>query len=551
MSTPKRSLLNTDAAPTKVIHLDRDQDHTNKKHERSTADCTSVRQKSTESSRVGTSNSDLPLQRPMEQIKPVIKSVSDGHVPKPVTSKTPKLTLFNKDYSKVPVSNERPRSIDDDDDDYSVSFVKPKTKTSTIFSGSKNRDQKSKLQLMLSFLRGDESKDEVDSVQSSTAVGDDKKSNDKSNEKDEPKATVSSSSSSSLNLSTNTSVTFSTATTTSVLNVPSDAIKTSTTEIKLPNKETNEISKEPADKISTPSSSNNLIPVTSTPVISTPVISAPAINLPVTSALQSEEKSSAPAPAPARTVTFNLSPVQNSTATSSSSQTTTTTAVPRIGGFCFSATSTTFTLPTVAKPAAITPATDNSPVPPNTAENKKSAPIISFGLPQTTGSSNAIPSLGAPVFGSANALAKPTATNTESSQTNQTSSALPTFNFGSPAAKPTLATTASATPGTLSSNTTASTAPTLLGTSTPSMFTFGAAASTTNSVPPPAFGASAPTTSAPTFGFNNPAVSSAATSVPTLNQSKPSFSFGNTANPSKPGKFVFPIPYHIYKQIHE
>lgn len=524
-STPKRSLLNSDAAPSKVIHLDRDQDQdqgqTKHTHERPTADSkSSTKPRSTESSRVGTSNSDLPLHRPMEQIKPVIKSVSDGHVPKPDTSKTPKLTLFNRDYSKMPISKERTRSIDDDDDDYSVSFVKPKAKTSTLFSGSKNRDQQSKLQMMLSFLRGDESKDVVDSVQSGKVV-DDKKSN----EKDEPKVIVSSSPSA--NLSTSTSVTFSTATTTSLLNAPTDAIKTSPIEIKSPIKETQEASKEP-EKIPAPSSIG-LVPITSTPPTILPV-----------SAPQSSVSN-----APTKTVTFNFSPsAPATTAPISLNQTTSTSSdsVPRLGGFCFSATTPSFTLPAVAKPTAIATTTGNSSVSQSSTESPKPTPTpaISFGLPQSTGATSTL--LGTPVFGSTNALAKPT-TNPLSLQSNQTTPAAPTFSFGSPATKPTLASSANVGFGALSSNTTASTATSSIGTGAPSMFTFGAATNTTNPAASATFGSNIPTTSPPAFGFNSSAVSAPATttSLPTLNQPKPSFSFGNTANANKPGNFVFLI----------
>lgn len=128
-------------------------------------------------------------------------------------SKAPKLTPFKKDYSKIPGSNKWTRSTDGDDDDDdggSVSLVKPKVKTSTLFSFSPNRDHRSKL--MPSLPLGNVSKKSIVVILSSTPSP--------------PYA----------NLSSNTFVTFCTATTASVLSVQFNATKTSTIEVKAPNK---------------------------------------------------------------------------------------------------------------------------------------------------------------------------------------------------------------------------------------------------------------------------------------------------------------------------
>lgn len=179
-------------------------------------------------SRIGASNSDLPHHKPAQFPKIVSKSMSDSAVgaeqqttPQKQESKMPKLTLFNKDYG-TDISRECKDDVNEDDeeeeeDENSISFVKPKSSKSTLFNLNKKKDSsKTKLAMMLSFLRGDESKDEVDSAPVLNKIVNTEK-------KDEDKA----------NLSTSTVVTFSTATTTSVLNssiVPSSTITTNTLE---------------------------------------------------------------------------------------------------------------------------------------------------------------------------------------------------------------------------------------------------------------------------------------------------------------------------------
>lgn len=536
MSTPKRSALNVDSTPTptKAIHLDHEL--TKNSNEKNNSENSSGKQRPSQSSRVGTSNSDLPLHRPTEQIKPVIKSMSDGYVPRPDTPKAPKLTLFNRDYSNIPAASDRKRSIDDEDE-YSVSFVKPKAKTSTLFSGNKNRDQKSKLQMMLSFLRGgDESKDEVDSVQSS------KNNADKTDDKNSAKATVSSTPA---NLTTITSVTFSTATTTSVLNVPSDAANSKTSTIEPPKEQgqnSNEVSKTVESK--------------PTPIIAlTTSTSLPLSTIATTAASLSEN----PQPSIAITtkpasVTFSLPSAlttQSQPVPSTTSATTTNESVPRLGGFSFPGTAATFTSPLTAKPTA----TENAPAP-KSEENKIATPTFSFGLAKST-SGSTLPAYAPPTFG-----AKTESSTPIQSSNIQTTSAPVTFNFGSPATKPpTMTTSANVSFGTPSSA-----APNPLGAGTPSMFAFGATAKTTTpSAPtvtsinttsagsmPFAFGSNAPSAAAPTFGFGNTStnVTTAAGSTP-LNQKTPAFSFGSATNATKPGKpqKTSSLPLNILRKL--
>lgn len=522
MSTPKRGLSNMDATiPTKVVHLDREviKDAADKVIN----DNSAAKQKPTESSRVGTSNSDLPSHRPTEQIKPVIKSMSDGYVPKPETSKIPKLTLFNKDYSNTSAASDRRRDIIDDNDEYSVSFVIPKSKTSTLFSGNKKRDQKSKLELMLSFLRGDESKDEVDSVRSSAI------NNEKPSDKNETnKAAVSSTPA---NLTTNTSVTFSTATTTSVLNVPSDAIKTSIVEALKDNqnKSINDVSKTVESNVTQSS--------TSTTSLQLPTSS---ITVAVATSTQNQSPQTSNTPTTKTpTVTFNLPSAQTSQPEPISSPPTTAAneTTPRLGGFSFSGTPSTFTSPSIAKP------TDNA-LPLRSEENKLATPTFSFGLAKSTASSALPPPYTAPTFGAK------TETSTPPTQTSisQTTSAPVTFNFGSPASNPSaLTTSTNISFGTPTTSITSAANP-ILGTSTPSMFKFGATANTTTSTVPSiantstsanttqfAFGANTPSASVPTFGFGNASVNATTTAAAPLNQSTPAPVFGSPANVSKPG----------------
>lgn len=532
---PKRSSLSIDVPPS-TNAIQHDYEHTKEVNERQPTETVPVKQKAAESSRVGTSNSDLPLHRPTEPIKPVIKSMSDGYVPKSEASKAPKLTLFNKDYSNIPSASQRKRNVDDDYvDDYTVSFVKPKSKASTIFSQSKSKDQKSKLAMMLDFLRGDESKDMVDSGPGSKTTN---------AENVEPKTVVSSPSA---NLSTNTSVTFSTATTTSVLNAPSDASS--------------------RNKIELPKEQNTVLPEVSKPVEPTvapataTITSAPSLPvITVTAALNQSSQAigttttitSSPASI-ARNVTFNLPSTQTTSATSPSQTTTSSESVPRLGGFSFSATSTTFTSPSIAKPTVTERPILKNPIATN-------APTFSFGTSNST-AANTLPSFAPPTFGATTTTAKPeTVTTTPQSVPNiQTTANPPKFNFGPTATNPpTFGANTTVSFGSPAVSSTAVAANP--STNAPPMFAFGATAnktaaattaspSTTIAKPAAfAFGSTAPNTaptSAPTFGFGTPStiVTTASSSVvPSMGQTKPAFSFGNTSNApaaTKPGNKQF------------
>uniref|UniRef100_U5EUL2 Putative nuclear pore complex p54 component sc nup57 n=1 Tax=Corethrella appendiculata TaxID=1370023 RepID=U5EUL2_9DIPT len=104
---------------------------------------------------------------PRQLSKPLMPIAPSSH---------PKLTLFNKRYQANPIpkvndSNNNKKDDDSDDDDgQNVSFVKPKSKA-PIESGGKNllkRVDKSKLSLMLSFLRGDD-EDEIDGAKNTVS----------------------------------------------------------------------------------------------------------------------------------------------------------------------------------------------------------------------------------------------------------------------------------------------------------------------------------------------------------------------------------------------
>lgn len=118
--------------------------------------------KNADINRVGTSSSDLTNRPTTTQLaSPVPKSISDGSVPK--QQKQAKLTLFNKDYSTMPVSKKCDN--DDEDDDNQISFITPKQKTTNLFDIKRHKNQaQSKLSMMLSFFRNEESRDEIDGV---------------------------------------------------------------------------------------------------------------------------------------------------------------------------------------------------------------------------------------------------------------------------------------------------------------------------------------------------------------------------------------------------
>lgn len=248
--------------------------------------------------RIVTSKSDLTDYHKKEQPKQVLKSMSDGSAQTQEIRKTPKLTLFNKDYSTIKNQCE----IEDDEDENSVSFVKPKTKTSKLFSLNRNR-KPSKLSMILSSLRGDESKDEVDTVKA-------KITETVTSESEEKKVSEPAS------LITTTNVTFSTATTTSILNTPLSTVNTVVSEIPKAIESNAEV--KCAIEI------NN----TQSTVVSAEV-SKPETLKPSTTSSSTEATQTTVSNTPLQTV---ASPNENSmpTTTSSSSQ-----SIARVGGFSF------------------------------------------------------------------------------------------------------------------------------------------------------------------------------------------------------------------------
>lgn len=526
-TTPKRTISNESSTPTKVLRFNHD--FQKDANERANNENQMTSQKPPESSRVGTSNSDLPLHRPSEQIKPVTKSMSDGYVPKQQPPKVPKLTLFNRDYSVISAVNNK-RNDPDDDDENGISFVKPKAKTSNLFNLNKNRDSKSKLAMMLSFLRGDESKDEVDSIGSN-------KANVEKSDEARSKAPVSSTSA---NLSTITSVTFSTATTTSVLNAPSDTIKSIMIE---PLKNSNNDANIDVSKPAIPTASVVFPLSTSKSPTSAVSTSTPAsFEKPQTSASAKVVTTST------QVVTFNLAATSSATTNAEvSAANTSNDTVPRLGGFTFSATSTSPSL--LAKPVAV-----ESPSVTKTEEKKPTVPTFSFGQSNAT-SSATLPTFTPPTFGT-NSLAK-TEISAPALQTNTavTTNSIPAiFSFGSPKITTATATTTSVTSASISntisfgvvSTSSMSLTTNSLGSSNP-MFSFGTTAKTTaasvavttsaisSGTTPFVFGTNAPSTSAPTFGLTNTATTSTGASSTSI-QATPSFSFGAANNATtKPG----------------
>ncbi|XP_031635847.1 uncharacterized protein LOC116348834 [Contarinia nasturtii] len=533
MSTPKRSALNADVTASKIRRPEFNYDRDDANESVLTNSCAIGKSKSEPSGVVGTSKSDLP-HHPSEPIKPVTKSMSDGYDPKSSTTKTNKLTLFNKVYSATSTTGEKKKPIDDDDEN-SITFVKPKAKASSIFSVNKNRDQKSKLAMMLSFLRGDESKDEVDSV------GKPSIDSEKSNQKEEPKSAISSSTSA--NLNTTTSVTFSTATTTSLLNVPSDVTKPSISEpqkfeAKIPTVVTKPIESSATPLISLSTAASTTAPPST--AITTTIQNSPKV---------STENAIKP------TVTFNLPPT---TAATSIATTSASDSAPRLGGFSFSATQTAFTSPLVAKPTA----TESLSIA-KTEENKPAPPSFSFGLTKST-TNTTLPSFTPPTFGSNTLPAKTESTpaSTQSSivtavkpQTgafqfgNTTSSTPATFNLDSSASKPSVLTF------TPNNNTSTNNTNSTLN-QTPSMpFAFGSTSNTSKpdlntsitsaSIAPFAFSATTASTSAPPVFGSTHTVTTSTNAIPAQNQtSSPPFSFGgavSAASAAKPqtGAFQF------------
>lgn len=484
-------------------------------------------------SRIGASNSDLPHHKPAQYPKIVSKSMSDSAVgtelqtvPQRQASKAPKLTLFNKDYG-ISI----PRECKDDaeeEDENSISFVKPKSSTSTIFCLNKKKDSsKTKLALMLSFLRGDESKDEVDSISSS-------KNNVNTEKIEEDKE------SKSANLSTSTVVTFSTATTTSVLNtstVPSSTVSTNPLESIAKDTET---SKEDSKNETIPKPLMTFSPMPAAkPALSTAQTK--------TNNEQAKNEQTVTIASSFTVPTIPKSPTSpNKTIVSLN----TTETSQRLGGFAFSANQTSQSSSNGSNTLS------NSVTTQSGSMNTSLAPTFSFGAPKPSiaSSSSTTPTFN---FGSTKADESPKGTSTLSSsdlnssaaivssnnafkigtliskpaqpESNKISFTLPTtntmstvqsapvtsspagFSFGNPASSTNAKTSSETLPtntgssvfafGSNTSNDTQAASPFSVKSPSTSLPTFGSATNTNNSAPQ--FGNSQLTANNPVFGNNN------------------------------------------------
>lgn len=261
-------------------------------------------------------------------------------------TKTQKLTLFNKVYEPSKSSAEE-YSETDESDEKQISFIKPKEKVSSIFKIDKDCTRaKSKLANILSCLSDDyvESNDEIDNNSTVKSI-------------DVPISTSASLSSG------QTNVTFSTATTTSVLNI----VNTSNQPIVQTTAPTFEITEK--DKV-------NSKPEKSFVTISTATNSITNVSL-------------------TTTMVSSATSIASVVASSSTLDTSIASSPPKIGGFSFVSTSTVNTQPIVA----------------SSEEKSSSAPKFSFGsntstASQPTESSVPKPATGGFTFGQTNKTGK-------------------------------------------------------------------------------------------------------------------------------------------------
>lgn len=517
ISTPKRSALDYDLAPPKRLQTADGFSNEKQAEKLPVNDIIPVNARPPIHdglSRIGASNSDLPHHKPVQYPKIVSKSISDSAVTKEQPStKPPKLTLFNKEYTASVAPHERNQKDDDEDDDEnSISFVKPKSSTSTLFSNKNKDSSKSKLAMMLSFLRGDESRDEVDKPLNKI-------------EKSEEKTEITTGA----NLSTNTVVTFSTATTTSVLNstsIPASTITSSSIVEPKSQEAEKDISK----------------------IETKPLISFSPMPKSTVSSSESAKTTTA-----ASTSTMPTT-LNNTIASTSANE-----SVPRLGGFAFSATSPTQTQSNESK-TLLNSTTTSGPAVTTAAPAfsfglakpaaSTTAPALTFGSPKgvdavSTASSSAAP----PMFSFGSPNAKPTEPQTTKISfslptTNAVSTvqsapvsntATPTFAFGSPSATTTASSSANTSSLSISfGNNAANPAAPMFGaakenpaiTAALQKPSQPAAAGDLGLKAPPAYGSVKPT-----FGAATTTSSSA------LNPSAPSFSFGNsnTGAPSNTG----------------
>lgn len=476
--------------------------------------------------RIGKSNSDIPPCQATKQPEQVLKSMSDSSVSN--QRKPPKLTLFNKDYNR----NEPTYDGSEDEDRSDVSYVKPKARTSSLFSLSKERDpSKSKLTMMLNFLRGQDSTDEVDTakVNNSAKPRTDPKENVESAAKtsDGSKHDVASKtddSSKAPSLATTTNVTFSTATaaivsTTQSPNVSSPIVET-------PKKD------KPSAQIEAPSGT------VAKPLSTAPIVQASPSKAPEVPKIQFQISSSS-------STVNTISPKPAAIVTTSASDAATE-STPRFGGFAFGATTaaaqtTAATLPTVsvspAKPTLATTApagfTLAAPIPATTFSTAQPLPLppTLFGkTADTTAKTHTFGGLATNSSASTVQFNSGQSTNAAqpnsiSGQTLNTPAATqPTFSFGG------IATAAATTASTAAPVPVLSSAP-----STPSgSFVFGASNINKPNVTP-AFGS----VQSPASVAATPNATAPSTVTPTFGGAAKSFTF--SAPPSYAGKIYLNI----------
>lgn len=495
--------------------------------------------------RIGKSNSDIPPCQTSKPPEQVLKSMSDSSVAALANQpnrKPPKFTLFNKVYK----GGEPACDGDDaDDDKAAVSYVKPKARTSSLFSLGRGRDPaKSKLSMMLNFLRGQESTDEVDAVQPAAKLAADGKGEQRTTVDAKADSVATDGKSDEVpNLLGGTKVTFSTATTTSVLNAPASIASPAI--VAAPSKGSPE---SPAD--APLDSADKLVSFAAPTAQATSSASstpAGAVNSQQAPKLQfSTAATSAASPESANELLHFTSPTAQTTSSANSTQatilssqqvpklqfTTATTAAAPLAASSASLSTTKAAAPSIAVVVA-SQATPLAALTPASAAIPASAPTaftLSTPAAMTTPpSAQLFAASPAPNFSFGAKAAEP-ATSARppppayQSHATATSAAAPTFAFGQSAAKPTLATP---TFGAAAAKAASPTDPRLAQAAAPIVPTFGAtpakpAASPT--APSFVFGASniskaAPT---PTFGASTPVASPAAS----VGATKTPFAFG-------------------------
>lgn len=485
--------------------------------------------------RIGKSNSDIPACQTSKPPEQVLKSMSDSSVAALANQpnrKPPKFTLFNKVYK----SGEPACDGDDADDDKgTVSYVKPKARTSSLFSLGKGRDPaKSKLSMMLHFLRGQESTDEVDAAQpAAKQAGDGKGAQRTTVDAKTDSAATDAKSAEVPNLLGGTKVTFSTATTTSVLNAPASIASPAIVAALTKGSPTS-----PAAAAAEPDSTNKLpsfaAPTAQATSSTSSTQAANTVNSQPVPKLQfSTATTSAASPESANKLLSFTSPTAQATSSANSTQATIlssqpvpklqfTTAITAAAPLAASSAPPSTTM--AAAPSITVVATQAAPLaalaPAPTAAPAMAPTAFTLSTPPAMVTPQLFASSPAPNFSFGAKAAEPaTAARPPppayGSQATATSAAAPTFAFGQSAAKPTLATP---TFGAAAAKAAAPTDPRLGQAAAP---TFGATPAKPTAASPTApsfvFGASnmSKAAPAPTFGASAAATSPAgATKTP-------------------------------------